>query len=278
MGPELEAVGAHLCLGAEPEGDDRSAMRAGELVRQAPAVRIADVHRRRRRSDTGEQPPLRLEVLLHVAVEVEVVLAQVRERERVEADTVEAAIVRAVGRGLEDDGLVPGVDHLPEQPLQVDRLRGRVRRGPPDAADDPLDGSDHRGRPPVRLEDRAEQMGGRRLAVRPGDPGHGQPLGRDAEEHVGGDRHRRTRGLDDELRHRDVDRALDDERDGTGRDGVRRQVVPVGTGPGHAEEERVVAHAAGVVREVEDLDGPSPDHVTRRERADQRVELHRPRF
>ena len=43
-----------------------------------------------------EEPPLRLEVLLHRPVQVEVVLAQVREDERVEADAVEAAERRSV--------------------------------------------------------------------------------------------------------------------------------------------------------------------------------------
>ncbi len=52
---------------------------------------VADVHHGRRRLRPCEESPLRLEVLLHRAVQVEVVLAQVREDEDVEADTVEAA-------------------------------------------------------------------------------------------------------------------------------------------------------------------------------------------
>ena len=52
------------------------------------------------------------------------------------------------------------------------------------------------------------------------------------------------------------------------------EIVAVRARSGHAEEQRAVADAARVVREVGDLDGPSPDHVARRKRADQRVELH----
>ena len=58
------------------------------------------------------------------------VLRQVREHERVEADAIEAAEVRPVRRRLEHDSIVARVDHLPQQALQIDRLGGRVRRGP----------------------------------------------------------------------------------------------------------------------------------------------------
>ena len=202
------------------------------------------------------------------------VLAQVRERERVEAHAVEPAVVRAVRRRLERHRLVAGIDHLAEETLQVDGLRRRVGRLAHVSADDPLDGPHQPRPPPVRLEDRAQQMGRRGLAVRAGDAGDGEPLGRRAEEGVGRDGHRGARGLDDELRHGDVHRVLDDERGRPGRDGLGGEIVTVHARSGHAEEQRAVADAARVVGEVGDLDGPSPDHVARRERADQRVELH----
>src|SRR6187397_1874725 len=67
---------------------------------------------------------------------------------------------------------------------------------------------------------------------------------------------------------------LDHESRRTRRDRRAREVVTVHACSGHAEEQRGVADAARVIGEVRDLDGPSPDHVTRRERADQRVQLH----
>ena len=85
---------------------------------------------------------------------------------------------------------------------------------------------------------------------------------------------RRARGLDDDLRHGDVDRPLDDERGRPGPDGLGGELVTVPQGARDAEEERALADGAGVVRQVDDLDGPPPDHLLRRERADQRVELH----
>ena len=64
--PELEPVRPHLGLGPQPERDERRAMRACELVREPAAVRVADVHRGRRRRHPGEEAAFRLEVLLHV--------------------------------------------------------------------------------------------------------------------------------------------------------------------------------------------------------------------
>ena len=92
--------------------------------------------------DAGEQPALRLEVLLHVAVQVEVILREVREDERVEADAVEPREVRAVRRRLERDRSSPASSISRKSALQLDRLGRRVRRGSPLAADDPLDRPD----------------------------------------------------------------------------------------------------------------------------------------
>ena len=76
------------------------------------------------------------------------------------------------------------------------------------------------------------------MPARAGDAGDGELLGRPPEELVGGDRHRRARVGDDELRHGEVERPLDDERDRAVRDRLRREVVPVGALAGDAEEER----------------------------------------
>ena len=159
--PELEPLGAHLGLRTQSERDERRAMGGLELVREPSAVRVADVHGRRRGGHAREQPPLRLEVLLHVAVEVEMLLGEVREDERVEAHAIEPPEVRAVRGRLDHDGVVAGVEHVAEEPLQVDRLRGRVGRVARLAADDPLHGADEPGGVALGLQDRAEEVRGR---------------------------------------------------------------------------------------------------------------------
>ena len=125
---ELEPVRPDLGVVGEPEGDERRAMEVAQVVGEKPAPVVADVHGRRRRLRACEEPPLRLEVLLHRPVQVEVVLAQVREDERVEAHTVEAPQRRSVRARLDCGAAVSGVEHLPEEPLQVDRLGRRERR------------------------------------------------------------------------------------------------------------------------------------------------------
>ena len=62
-------------------------------------------------------------------------------------------------------------------------------------------------------------------------------LGRAAEELVGGDGHRGARVGDDELRHVELERPLDDERDGAVRDGLGGELVPVRARARDAEEE-----------------------------------------
>ena len=83
------------------------------------------------------------------------------------------------------------------------------------------------------------------------------------------------RARDDELRHVELERPLDDQRHGAVRDRVGGELVPVRSRPGNAEEEAARPGRAGVVGEVGDLDGSPPEHVRRRERRDQLVDLHR---
>ena len=197
----------------------RTRSRPGSSAREPAAVLVADV-------DHGavglvEQRALRLEVRLHRAVEVEVVLRQVREDEHREPRAREPPLrLRDRGR-LHHARAVARVDHLAEEPLQVDRL-GRVEPGRPRlAADAPLDVREQAGLPPVGLEDRVQQERGGRLAVRAGDRGDVELAGRVAEEERRGGRHRGANVRHDELRQRDVDGVLDDERGRAERRGRR---------------------------------------------------------
>ncbi len=93
---ELEPIGTDLGVVGQAERDEGGAVRVRELLGQATSPLVADVDGRRRRRGAREELALRGEVVLHRLVEVEVVLAQVREHERVEADAVEAVQHRRV--------------------------------------------------------------------------------------------------------------------------------------------------------------------------------------
>ena len=65
----------------------------------------------------------------------------------------------------------------------------------------------------------------------------------------------------------ELERALHDQRDGARSDRASSEVVPVGTRSGHAEEQRARDDAAGVVRELADLDSAAGTGLARREHA-----------
>src|SRR5262249_11103962 len=69
-------------------GVERDCVR--ELLREPPPVHVPRVENCDRSRLLEEETPLRLKVRLHVAVEVEVILAEVREDEDTEAHAVEA--------------------------------------------------------------------------------------------------------------------------------------------------------------------------------------------
>ena len=150
-------------------------MRA-QLVGQSPAVCVAHVDCGRRRIVTEKQPPLRVEVVLHVAVEVEVVPVEVGEDEHCKPDPVETAQRRAVRGRLHRAAAIARVEHLAEEPLEVDRLRGRPGGGAPLAVDTSLDRPQQSGPAPGRRQHRVEEERRRRLARRARDAGDGQLL------------------------------------------------------------------------------------------------------
>jgi hypothetical protein len=72
----------------------------------------------------------------------------------------------------------------------------------------------------------------------------------------------------DHLGDAEPERVVDDERDRTSRDRVRRELVPVAGHPAHAEERRARGHRPVVVGERGDVDG-------RRVGAEQLAQIHR---
>ena len=250
VGPELGVVGEAVREGVGPV--------LGELA----APRIADVDRRRR-TPLEEEPPLRLEVVLHRPVQVEVVLRQVRERERAEADALETAELGAVRGRLHRGAAVARVEHPPERPVEVDRLRGRADRRVRLAADPGLDRPEQAGLPAGRAEDRVEHEGGRRLAVRPGDGRDLELVRGTAEEPWRRLRHGEPGVGDHDLGHARGHGVLDDERGGSRLDRPPGQLVPVEPLTAHAEEESTRLDGARVVREIGDLDAEVPDNLAR---------------
>jgi hypothetical protein len=183
-------------------------------------------------------------------------------------------VLRPVGRSLDRRAPVARADHLPEEPLEVDRLGRREGRGSLLAADDPAHGAHEPGHAPRVFEHGVEQERRRRLAVRPRDACDLELARRLAEEGVRGDGHRCACVRDDELGHDDVELALDDERDRALLERLPREVVPVDRAASNAEEERACLDGARVVREVGDLRRSGSGHLAGRERPDESLELH----
>src|SRR5204863_630622 len=99
---------------------------------------------------------------------------------------------------------------------------------------------------------------GRRLAVGAGYAHHLE-LTRGLAVEARGDRsHRGAHVVDHDLRHAEAQRPLADERGRAAGDGVEREVMPVRTEPGHAEEERALLNVVARKRERGDLDARSP--------------------
>ena len=191
-----------------------------------------------------------------------------------EPDPVETAQRRAVRGRLHRAAAIARVEHLAEEPLEVDRLRGRPGGGAPLAVDTSLDRPQQSRPAPGRRQHRVEEERRRRLARRARDAGDGQLLGRPPKELVRDHRHRGTRVGDDELRYRYVERVLDDERDRTVPDRLRGEIVAVGALARDAEEERPGIGGSCVVRQIVDRRVGAPDDFRRREHGDQPLQVH----
>src|SRR5438270_13114106 len=131
-----------------------------QLLREPAAVVVADVDRGGRPLALDEEPALRVEVALECPVEVEVVLAEVGEGERAEANAVEPPQLGAVRGRLECTAPVAGVEHLAEGALEVDRLRCRADRRPALPTDPAFDRAEQAGPSRGRRGDRVEEARG----------------------------------------------------------------------------------------------------------------------
>jgi hypothetical protein len=114
-----------------------------------------------------------------------VVPRQIRERGRVESHPGNPVLIQGVRGNLHARALGPKLSQSGELTMNADRIRGRVigrrdRRRQTDSQ-----GPHITGRPATELQRLSQQPGAGRLAVRPGDPHHGQGLRRLAEEPIG---------------------------------------------------------------------------------------------
>ena len=241
------------------EGDQVRTSGPLKLDEEALPVGVVDVDHggARRESRPGprrdEQTPLGLEVVLHTAVEVEVVLGQVGERRDVEVDPRRAAEGQRMRGDLHHACPITRVEHPPERPLQVDRLRRRPLDLLGPSSDDLLDRPEQSTAEPRRFEDRADEEGGGGLAVGTGDPDHAELGARIAEPAGRNRRHRPPRVGDDQLRYVEIELPLGDQRGGPRRDHVGSEVVAVGGVPDDAEEEGPGADLPAVEGDVADL-------------------------
>ena len=256
-GRQLELFGTDVGVVGKAEGEEARAEPA-QLVGEPAPVLVADVDCRRRAVPVdvglGEEPPLRVEVGAQRAVEVEVVLRQVREDERPEARPDEPLQLGRVRGGLHRTAPVAGVEELAEGALEVDCLGRRPGDGPPLAPHPHLDGAEQARSPAGRGEDRVEQERRRRLSVRPRDARHLELACRAPEEHVRREGHCEPGVVDDQLGHGQVERTLDEERRSAALDHGGGEVVAVSALPRDAGEERSRLDPAGVVGEIRDGD------------------------
>ena len=162
-------------------------------------------------------------------MEVEVVLAEVREADRRELRRHEPALRDRDRRGLHRAGLVAGLDHRAQGALEVGRLRRRQPGGLAAAADAALDGAEQPARALRGIQHGRQQQRRRRLAVRAGDADDGELAARVAVERGGQPRHALAGVVAQDLRHAEVGQlALDEQCHGTVRDGGGSEVVAVG--------------------------------------------------
>ena len=158
-------------------------------------------------------------------------------------------------RRFKRDAAVPGVEHLAERALEIDRLRRRADDRAHLSTDAALDGAEEAGLPAGGLQHGVQEVRGGRLPARSRDAGNLELARGLPEEHICGGRHRSPGRRHDELRNLRLDGMLDDQRDRTILDRLCREVMPVGVLAGDGEERRAGSDGARVVGEVPHLNG-----------------------
>ena len=213
---------------------------------------VVEVHDRTFGHLRAEEQRFRVEVRVHRAVRVQMVLRQVREDGAREVRALDPIEREALRRRFHRSAADPRVAHRRKEPLQIDRFRGRPCHRQNGVADVRLDGADYARRNTQRAEHRFEHERRRRLAVRSGHADERERARRVAEEQRRERAHRGAHRRDDGLRNRNVERPLDHERHGSCLDCARGEIVSVGVLARNAEEQRARSNGTRVVRDVVD--------------------------
>ena len=235
------------------DGDGRD---AGPL-QEHPAPGVVRVDHTAQRVARREEHRLRLEVVLHGAVVVEMVVTEIGEDRHVEVDPLDAGLDEGVARHLHRHRVaVPvgllAVAHAGEDPLHLRRLGRRPC---------PRERAHHVGGAAGRAEEVAQELGHRRLPVRAGDADHQEVAGGVAVErrrqagHDGAHRALRDPRLHDPLVDELGDEVLAQQPDGTAVHRLGGVDVAVADPAGNAAEEVPGHDPPAVVRDPADLHG-----------------------
>ncbi len=223
---------------------------AGSDARQLRAATIVEVHHRDRLlRQQLEEAPLGGEVVVHVAVEVEVIAREIREDPGGEAQIVDAFQRQRVRRHFHHAGAAALIHHLAEHRLQLRSLGSRALRLDFLAADAVADGANPAALDAGGLENRGEQIRRGRLAVGAGEADEDQPLARIFIEDRGQRRERETRIGHLHPHRRDVGRSrrLGQRRNRAAADGFARERGAVGVHAAQRHEDRARTRLARVV-------------------------------
>ena len=230
-------------------GDDR-APRGHRSLDESWGLGIARVqHPRPLEVLRPEQLGLGRGVLVHVAVEVQMILAQVGVDGGGEAQRADPAKRDAVRGDLERDDLDTGFEHARQRALQVDGLGGREGRGLLEARAPDTDRSDVSDPAARALQDRLDHVYRARLAVRTGDADQGHGRCRSVEEARGYLRQCGSGVVDvggGQLGRESRDDLLRKERRGPLLCGPRGVAMPVGRCASQRDEQGAGCHLARV--------------------------------
>ena len=141
-------------------------------AQQVPAQRVVHVDRRESRdgsSGAREQPPLGGGIALHVAVEIQVVLRQVRKDRRMEVHAEHSADLETVRRNFHGCVRAANIAQLGQKADDVQRFGRRVDRRRRALSNAVLDRPQPRRDSSRRAQERVDQIYGRGLAVGAGD-------------------------------------------------------------------------------------------------------------
>ena len=153
---------------------------ATDAPHQLAASRIIDVDHRVPGPLRSEQRCLRLEVGLHVAMEIQMISAEVGEGCDVKRDRIRATEHQSMGGDLHHDGLRALFEQESQQTLKIGRLRrrhGRRNAVQGHAVQPETDGTDQPGAHSPRPQGGLEQECGGGLPVGAGDGTHRECVG-----------------------------------------------------------------------------------------------------